>query len=77
MRTAGPGFPRQLFTHVPRKTCTQRGIELDGVGGAVGRAWKEPRGRSQLLDSYVDPGQDPKTDLSVRKPGFCFFEKKS
>ena len=42
VRTVESSFPRQLFTHVPGKTCTQRGIDLE-----VRQSWKEPRRCSQ------------------------------
>lgn len=74
---SGARFPQAALHSCFQKDLYAAGHRARRGGGAVGRAWKEPWGRSQLLDSYVDPGQDPKTDLSVRKPGFCFFEKKS
>ena len=72
------------FPQAALHSCSQKDLYAAGhrPGRGAGGGWAEPgrspgEARSWRLDSYVDPGQDPKADLSVRKPGFCFFEKKS
>ena len=43
-----------------------------------GRAGRSPAGaRSQRLDSYVDPGQDPKADLQSESQVFAFLKKRA
>ena len=71
---SGAQFPQAALHSWSRKDLYAEG-HRPGGGAEPGRS---PGGaRSQRLDFYVNPGQDPKADLQSKNQVFAFLKKRA